>query len=1355
MQALARSSCVCMLVLAPALAAGQPLTFGKSDYPSVTGARAIVTADFNRDGWMDVAHAGPGTNSVQVLLNARDGRLTHTMNVAVGAGPFAMATDDFNRDGVPDMAVANADGNAISILLGQGDGHFTRRDISTGTVRGPRGLTTADINRDGKPDVICTGYDGGAILILPGDGTGTFTAGSTLRGATHPHGVAIADFNHDGRLDLAVAQYAAEGLVVWFGSTGGFIRTPIAGKSKLNVLAIGDFNADGWMDIAAAGTYTGHVAIYRGGAAGLVYTRSYSVDADPRGLSIGDVNHDGALDVIVANRGTSTINVLRGDPAHPGSFLPRLTFPAGAGSRAVAVADFDNDGRSDLATGNQYAAAASILENTTHFRRAAYTFARATLPAQAALSQTGGFAGADFNRDGDLDFVHRIADSTDVAVVLSDGRTVVWPAPGPDASHVIGDFNGDGNVDVAYVGVNQGGLVTRLGNGRGSFMASPVTRLALNGPCGAGDMNQDGRLDLVCTGHSVVMLGNGDGTFREGPPLSASSPFVSTLADLDRDGRLDVVLGSGDVCFGDGTGAASCGHVDIGRLDAESVAVADLNHDGYLDLVFSDGKTDFAAILGGAAGYQDGIVWSFSEGLAERTDFAVADINADGHQDLVINSVGDNADTGGVMRVLPGLGDGTFGPAEAFSLAAGEILVADVTRDGLPDILAASGRQIDVLVNQRNDVNRPPKVTTHDVTSDRLGCITFPVEGIDLDQHALSVAWSGEVRPRGRIGTLSAATTCIDTPGTHQLQLTVSDNRGAVVSRMVTISVAGPKEIVLNMTAATAVGTGQWSIVSDPAAAGGVRAYNRNLGAPKVTVPAAQPASFVELSFVADPTEAYKLWVRLKADRNYWGNDSIWVQFSGSTDLSGRPKYRIGSTSGLSVNLEECANCGESGWGWEDDGWGSVNRNGVMLRFPDGGLQRIRIQTREDGVSVDQIVLSAAKYATARPGAVRNDVTILASSGGGSSFEVLVDFRCETTGCVPNGPLFQASDGWIYGTTSEASFFRMDRSGSLQLLSVPVSVGDFLILSFFEARDGFIYGYGGEEPNAIFRIDHAGVVTVIHQFDVGHLKRLVEASDGFFYGITCCDGAFGGGTVFRMDSSGDMMVLRSLETELLLTAFFQASDGFFYGTTCCNGAFGVGTVFRMDSSGAITVLRSLETELYPTEFFEAQDGLFYGTGSQGVVLRMDRSGAITVLHRFDSTLVSLVQASDGFFYGTASAGCCGEPNTGSVFRVNGAGDVTVLHSFDGSTGAYPYAGPIEASDGFLYGLTYSGGAFGFGTIYRMDRRGALTVLHSFDGAHGAGPAAALTEGDDGALYGTTAWGGAYGDGTVFRIVPPR
>ena len=170
---------------------------------------------------------------------------------------------------------------------------------------------------------------------------------------------------------------------------------------------------------------------------------------------------------------------------------------------------------------------------------------------------------------------------------------------------------------------------------------------------------------------------------------------------------------------------------------------------------------------------------------------------------------------------------------------------------------------------------------------------------------------------------------------------------------------------------------GAWATVPDETAASGYRLFYPNAGAPKVDTPAANPSNYAEVYFIPDPTQTYKLWVRLKADDDYWGNDSVWLQFSGAVGAGGQPAYAIGSTSALPVNLEECSGCGLSGWGWEDDGWGAPNRNGVMLRFPAGGPQRIRLQIREDGVSVDQIVLSAVRYRTTRPGTAKNDTLIL------------------------------------------------------------------------------------------------------------------------------------------------------------------------------------------------------------------------------------------------------------------------------------------------------------------------------------------------------------------------------------------
>jgi hypothetical protein len=351
-----------------------------------------------------------------------------------------------------------------------------------------------------------------------------------------------------------------------------------------------------------------------------------------------------------------------------------------------------------------------------------------------------------------------------------------------------------------------------------------------------------------------------------------------------------------------------------------------------------------------------------------------------------------------MMFVLAGRGDGTFGTeegrfngAEVFAMAPGEMLVADVTADGLPDVVVPGGREIQVLVNQRNETNRPPSITPHGVnlTIDYLtwlndyGCVDFPVDASDPDQHAISLSWqvhsdNGQAwaYPWGHVGTLSSATACIEQPGRYAFDLTGDDERGGSDTRTVAvITVRGPEEIVIHTTNAWAVG--EWSVVNDASAAAGRRVHVPNLGAPKMNAPATSPGSYVDLSFPVDATRTYKLWLRLKADGNDWANDSIWVQFSGATDLAGMPAYRIGTTSGLAVNLEECLNCGESGWGWEDDGWGAVNRKGVMLRFPAGGWQQLRIQTREDGVSIDQVVLSSAKYLATRPGAAKNDATIL------------------------------------------------------------------------------------------------------------------------------------------------------------------------------------------------------------------------------------------------------------------------------------------------------------------------------------------------------------------------------------------
>ena len=112
--------------------AAQTLTFSRQDHASREGARAVVSADFNRDGRPDLAHANTGRNTVTILLGGDGGNLAETFDLAVGAGPFDLTTGDYNEDGIADLAVANADGHSISLLTGRGDGRFTRGSDSAG-----------------------------------------------------------------------------------------------------------------------------------------------------------------------------------------------------------------------------------------------------------------------------------------------------------------------------------------------------------------------------------------------------------------------------------------------------------------------------------------------------------------------------------------------------------------------------------------------------------------------------------------------------------------------------------------------------------------------------------------------------------------------------------------------------------------------------------------------------------------------------------------------------------------------------------------------------------------------------------------------------------------------------------------------------------------------------------------------------------------------------------------------------------------------------------------------------------------------------------------------------------------------
>jgi hypothetical protein len=185
-----------------------------------------------------------------------------------------------------------------------------------------------------------------------------------------------------------------------------------------------------------------------------------------------------------------------------------------------------------------------------------------------------------------------------------------------------------------------------------------------------------------------------------------------------------------------------------------------------------------------------------------------------------------------------------------------------------------------------------------------------------------------------------------------------------------------PTELVLYAReAVSAVGNVQ--VVADPDAAGGARVYFTNVGLPKVTTPVARPTTYIDLTFTADAGIPYHLWMRGSALADCWCNDSAWVQFSDAVDAGGRALYRIGAAEAAIYSIEQCLNCGVAGWGWSDNQWGVPGALGADLYFATSGSHTIRIQPREDGLSLDQIVLSSSRYRLVAPGSNKRDRTIL------------------------------------------------------------------------------------------------------------------------------------------------------------------------------------------------------------------------------------------------------------------------------------------------------------------------------------------------------------------------------------------
>lgn len=659
-----RSGAVCTLLL-PAV----PQMFV---FESPTWA---VAGDFDGDGKADLVliYAFDG---VRLLLRGQgNGTFVPKTPFAsdVGPFPFSIVSGDFNGDGRADLAVAN--GLGVNVILGNGDGTF--RDAVTYRVNPGDRVETADFDGDGKPDLLGTGGD--TINVLLGNGDGTFQDAVASETDGHLVSAVAGDFNGDGRADVVVGHGAAapdrdNTLSMRLGNGDGTFETkvsyPLAGLPQSIVTA--DFNRDGKIDLAVTETSFGagvdaSLAVFLGNGDGMFQPAvRYALDPGSEFVTTADLDGDGNLDIAVTNRVFSTITVLEGNG--DGSFRDAVDYLSSE-PEMLAIADFNGDGKMDLAAAETQSAV-SVLLGDEHGLRAPVNHRPAGFPAWVA--------GGDFNGDGvpDLAAVTQNPGEPDrVSVLLNngngtlrDGASYAAMEGGPLAS---GDFNRDGATDLAVVG-NGRRVHVLLGKGDGTFEpkdgftgvvaqpgAGPVA-VRIPGAVGTGDLNGDGNIDLVIANRDddsvSVLLGNGDGSFQAAVDYgTGEAPVSLALTDLDGDGRLDVVVANsaGDdvsVLLGAGDGTFETEARYPAGVTALSVDTGDLDLDGHIDVLVAGFAVDVLV------GNGDGSLQPpprFAQSLGSAV--VAADLNGDGFLDMA--STGDPSV---VVRATLGIGDTTF-----------------------------------------------------------------------------------------------------------------------------------------------------------------------------------------------------------------------------------------------------------------------------------------------------------------------------------------------------------------------------------------------------------------------------------------------------------------------------------------------------------------------------------------------------------------------------------------------------------------------------------------------------------------------------------------------------------------------
>lgn len=329
--------------------------------------------DLNHDGWIDFIAVNEVSHDLRVLLNTADGTghlgpvLTPPAQIGVEASPSTVA--DFNNDGFMDVATGNSTSNTVSIALGSGDGHFSSvQDIPVGAR--PHGVVALDVDGDGDLDLVVASENDYSLWLMINDGQGVFGSATEFASSTNDgrYALGAGDMNGDGIIDLVVGTTGVSGapgriLVLAGNGDGTFTQTEDISSGGYGwKLALGDVNNDGYLDVAQANGYDNNGSILFGNGDGTLQSaQMYSFNGSGAGSSLGDLDGDGYLDWVVSSYTAGEWYVMHNNG--DGTFTRVQTIPAPLNASCASLYDFDNNGTLDMALADESADVIVLMRN--------------------------------------------------------------------------------------------------------------------------------------------------------------------------------------------------------------------------------------------------------------------------------------------------------------------------------------------------------------------------------------------------------------------------------------------------------------------------------------------------------------------------------------------------------------------------------------------------------------------------------------------------------------------------------------------------------------------------------------------------------------------------------------------------------------------------------------------------------------------------------------------------------------------------------------------------------------------------------------------------------------------------------